>query len=85
MVHGRTGLIPNRNREEDYADALLGLIERPAERARIGRAAREASLGFTWEADCHLYYRRSRHLAVAAGAPRVWKARLVERLQRRAA
>ena len=52
MVHGRTGLIPNRNRKQDYADALLGLIERPAERARIGQAAREASLGFTWEAAC---------------------------------
>lgn len=40
-------------------------------------------IGFTWEADCHLFYRRSRHLAVVAGAPRVWKARLVERLERR--
>jgi len=40
-------------------------------------------IGFTWEADCHLYFRRSRHLAVVAGAPRVWKARLVERLERR--
>ena len=52
MVHGRTGLIPNRNREKDYADTLFGLIKRPAERARIGQAAREASLGFTWEAAC---------------------------------
>jgi alkylation response protein AidB-like acyl-CoA dehydrogenase len=40
-------------------------------------------IGFTWEADCHLYFRRSRHLSVVAGAPRVWKARLVERLERR--
>ena len=40
-------------------------------------------IGFTWEADCHLFYRRSRHLAVVAGAPRAWKARLVERLERR--
>jgi len=40
-------------------------------------------IGFTWEANCHLFYRRSRHLALVAGAPRVWKARLVERLERR--
>jgi alkylation response protein AidB-like acyl-CoA dehydrogenase len=40
-------------------------------------------IGFTWEADCHLYFRRSRHLSVVVGAPRVWKARLVERLERR--
>jgi alkylation response protein AidB-like acyl-CoA dehydrogenase len=40
-------------------------------------------IGFTWEADCHLYFRRSRHLALVAGSPRVWKARLVDRLERR--
>jgi alkylation response protein AidB-like acyl-CoA dehydrogenase len=40
-------------------------------------------IGFTWEADCHLYFRRSRQLSLVAGAPRVWKARLTERLERR--
>jgi alkylation response protein AidB-like acyl-CoA dehydrogenase len=40
-------------------------------------------IGFTWEADCHLYFRRSRHLALVVGAPKVWKARLVDRLERR--
>jgi alkylation response protein AidB-like acyl-CoA dehydrogenase len=34
-------------------------------------------LGFTWEVDCHLYYRRSRQLAVELGAPRTWKERVV--------
>ena len=33
-------------------------------------------IGFTWEADCHLYYRRARHLAAVLGGPKVWKARL---------
>ncbi|MGZ6013247.1 MAG: acyl-CoA dehydrogenase family protein, partial [Caulobacteraceae bacterium] len=28
-------------------------------------------IGFTWEMDCHLYYRRSRQLGLVAGAPRV--------------
>jgi alkylation response protein AidB-like acyl-CoA dehydrogenase len=40
-------------------------------------------IGFTWEMDCHLYYRRSRQLALVAGAPRVWKERLVSQLERR--
>jgi alkylation response protein AidB-like acyl-CoA dehydrogenase len=40
-------------------------------------------MGFTWEADCHLYYRRSRQLALVAGAPRLWKERLVSQLERR--
>jgi len=40
-------------------------------------------MGFTWEVDCHLYYRRSRQLALVAGAPRVWKERLVRQLERR--
>ena len=40
-------------------------------------------MGFTWDVDCHLYYRRSRQLALVAGAPRVWKERLVSHLERR--
>jgi len=40
-------------------------------------------IGFTWEIDAHLYYRRSRQLSLAAGAPRVWKERLVSHLERR--
>jgi len=40
-------------------------------------------IGFTWEMDCHLYYRRSRQLGLVAGAPRVWKERLVSQLERR--
>ena len=40
-------------------------------------------IGFTWAVDCHLYYRRSRQLALVAGAPKVWKERLVQQLERR--
>jgi len=40
-------------------------------------------IGFTWEVDAHLYYRRSRQLSLVAGAPRVWKERLVSQLERR--
>lgn len=40
-------------------------------------------MGFTWEVDCHLFYRRAKLLAVQAGAPAVWKEKLVRRLEQR--
>ncbi len=42
-------------------------------------------IGFTWEADCHLFYRRARHLGLAIGAARDWKRRLAARLEARLA
>lgn len=33
-------------------------------------------IGFTWEADQHLYYRRSLQLDMAIGSPRLWRDRL---------
>lgn len=38
-------------------------------------------IGFTWESDCHLFYRRARHLSLVIGAPAVWKRRLIDRLE----
>jgi acyl-CoA dehydrogenase len=38
-------------------------------------------VGFTWEVDCHLYYKRSRELALALGAQRTWKDKLVTELE----
>lgn len=40
-------------------------------------------MGFTWEVDCHLYFRRAKLLAVQAGSPAVWKEKLVKRLEQR--
>ncbi len=40
-------------------------------------------MGFTWEFDCHLHYRRSKVLALALGAPSRWKDRLIDRLEAR--
>jgi hypothetical protein len=42
-------------------------------------------IGFTWEADCHFFYRRARHLGLVLGAPRDWKRRLADRLEARLA
>jgi alkylation response protein AidB-like acyl-CoA dehydrogenase len=40
-------------------------------------------MGFTWEADCHLYYRRAKLLATAIGTAPYWKDRLICELERR--
>ncbi|MBI1239113.1 MAG: acyl-CoA dehydrogenase [Alphaproteobacteria bacterium] len=40
-------------------------------------------MGFTWELDCHLFYRRAKMLGLALGAPRVWKDRLITHLERK--
>jgi alkylation response protein AidB-like acyl-CoA dehydrogenase len=40
-------------------------------------------MGFTWDVDCHLFFRRAKLLAVQAGAPAVWKEKLVKRLEQR--
>jgi alkylation response protein AidB-like acyl-CoA dehydrogenase len=40
-------------------------------------------IGVTWEADCHFFFRRARHLGLVIGAPRDWKRRLADRLEER--
>jgi alkylation response protein AidB-like acyl-CoA dehydrogenase len=40
-------------------------------------------MGFTWDVDCHLFFRRAKLLALQAGAPAVWKEKLVRRLEQR--
>lgn len=37
-------------------------------------------MGFTWEFDCHLHYRRAKLLALTLGSTRRWKDLLVNRL-----
>ncbi|HSG88095.1 MAG TPA: acyl-CoA dehydrogenase family protein [Pseudomonadales bacterium] len=38
-------------------------------------------MGFTWEFDCHLYYRRSKLLSVNLGSLPRWKDKLVTRIE----
>ena len=40
-------------------------------------------MGFTWEVDCHLFYRRAKHAGLVGGAPAVWKEKLVSQLERK--
>jgi len=38
-------------------------------------------MGYTWEFDCHLYYRRAKLLSLALGSSRLWKDRLIAQLE----
>ena len=38
-------------------------------------------VGYTWEYDCHLFYRRAKLTSVALGNPASWREKLVSRLE----
>ena len=40
-------------------------------------------VGFTWEYDCHLFYRRARWLDAVIGGATAWREKLVQRLEAR--
>jgi len=40
-------------------------------------------MGFTWEFDCHLYYRRANALALSLGSLSYWQDALIERMRKR--
>src|SRR4030081_1093693 len=40
-------------------------------------------MGFTWEFDCHLYYRRANAIALSLGSLSYWEDALIERLRKR--
>jgi len=54
----------------------------------FNHAARETiqthgGMGFTWEHDCHLFYRRAKLLSLTIGGERRWKERLIGQLETR--
>ena len=69
---------------------LAAAAARVSASAAYALAAKEniqthGGIGFTWEADCHFFYRRAKHLGLIIGAPRDWKRRLADRLEQRLA
>jgi alkylation response protein AidB-like acyl-CoA dehydrogenase len=40
-------------------------------------------MGFTWEFDCHMYYRRSNALALSLGSLSCWEDALIERMRKK--
>lgn len=48
--------------------------------ATVEQIQMHGGVGYTWEYDCHLFYRRARWLAAALGGTHAWSDRLVGRL-----
>jgi hypothetical protein len=40
-------------------------------------------MGFTWEFDCHMYYRRSNALALGLGSQSYWEDTLIDRMRKK--
>src|SRR6201992_3553742 len=40
-------------------------------------------MGFTWEFDCHMYYRRSNALALGLGSPSYWGDALIDHMRKK--
>ncbi len=40
-------------------------------------------MGFTWEFDCHMYYRRANALALGLGSLSYWEDQLIERMRKK--
>jgi alkylation response protein AidB-like acyl-CoA dehydrogenase len=55
------------------------------ERAATQNIQTHGGTGFTWESDCHLYYRRAKRLAGQIGGARFWRNRLIDALAPRQA
>lgn len=69
----------------DRALPAAAAAARVAASEAFWRAAREnihvhGGSGFTWEMDCHLYYRRAHQLSLIAGSPNRWRQRLLSEL-----
>jgi acyl-CoA dehydrogenase len=59
---------------------------RAFELAAVEMVQMHGGIGFTWEHDCHLFYRRAKHSAVVLGSAHRWREQLAQRLvSRRAA
>ena len=52
-----------------------------AERATAEMIQLHGGVGFTWEYDCHLFYRRAKLLSLALGGPSEWREKLVQHLE----
>ncbi|WP_367065186.1 acyl-CoA dehydrogenase [Oryzisolibacter sp. LB2S] len=68
--------------------ALAAASARVAATLAYGLAAQEniqthGGMGYTWELDCHLFYRRARQQAVLLGNQHVWRERIAAELEAR--
>jgi len=70
---GTAGAIARISACEAFEDTTVEMIEF------------HGGVGYTWEYDCHLFYRRAKLLSTSLGTPKYWKNLLIDRLQAEAA
>jgi alkylation response protein AidB-like acyl-CoA dehydrogenase len=73
---------------DDPELAIAACLARVSTSESFDLAAREmiqlhGGVGYTWEYDCHLFYRRAKWLSLALGSPASWKDRLIDRVEAR--
>jgi alkylation response protein AidB-like acyl-CoA dehydrogenase len=71
---------------DDEELGVAASIARIAASDAFARMAEEmmqmhGGVGYTWEYDCHLFYRRAKLLSAALGTPSSWKHKLIDRLR----
>ena len=74
--------LSNEDDELDVAACIARIQASEAlEQISIEMIQMHGGVGYTWEYDCHLFYRRAKLLAAVLGTPAHWKDKLVDRIQ----
>ena len=73
--------LANEDAELPVAACLARIAASEAfEKTTIEMIEFHGGVGYTWEYDCHLFYRRAKQLAGLLGTPKYWKNQLIDRL-----
>ncbi len=73
--------LANEDAELPVAACLARIAAADAfEKTTIEMIEFHGGVGYTWEYDCHLFYRRAKQLAGLLGTPKYWKNLLIDRL-----
>ena len=74
--------LSNEDDELDVAACIARIQASEAlEQISVEMIQMHGGVGYTWEYDCHLFYRRAKLLAAVLGTPAHWKDKLVDRIQ----
>ncbi len=87
LSHGYYAAWALSNDNEELPAAACGVRVAASDAFRL--AAEEmvqfhGGVGFTWEYDCHLFYRRAQLTSLALGSPSEWREKLIQRLEQAA-
>lgn len=74
--------LANEDAELPIAACLARIAASDAfEKTTIEMIEFHGGVGYTWEYDCHLFYRRAKQLSALVGTPKYWKNLLIDRLR----